>query len=121
MARRLAALGLALTCLGGLGACGRADRDASQTHSSVLTVYASLPLSSGPRVLESRAVANGELRDGTDVTELATLFGTIIVGLSIKARDGVPLPALQASVTQVMDSWDALATATIEATGLTQA
>ena len=69
----------------------------------------------------ARAVAAGELRDGTDATALATLFESVVVGLSTQARDGVPLSALEASITQVMSVWDAHATAPIEASRLTPA
>ena len=68
-----------------------------------------------------RAVASGELRDGTDSTALATLFEGVLVGLSTQARDGVPLAALEASITQVMSVWDALATAPFVASKLTRA
>ena len=59
----------------------------------------------------ARAVAAGELRDRTDTTALATLFESVLVGLSIQARDGVALAALEASITQLMGVWDALASA----------
>ena len=64
----------------------------------------------------ARAVAAGELRDSTNVTGLATLFETFLLGLSTQARDGVALAALEASITQLMGIWDALAVATIDAT-----
>lgn len=58
----------------------------------------------------ARAVAAGELRDGTDTTALATLFESVLFGLSTQTRDGVPLAALDASITQLMSVWDASAT-----------
>lgn len=68
----------------------------------------------------ARAVATGELRDGTDTMALATLFEGVLVGLSTQARDGVPLAALETSITQAMSIWDALATAPFEASKLTR-
>ena len=69
----------------------------------------------------ARAVASGELQDGTDANALATLFEGILVGLSTQARDGVPLASLETSITQLMSVWDALATAPFEAGKLTRA
>ncbi len=68
----------------------------------------------------ARAVASGELQDGTDANALATLFEGILVGLSTQARDGVPLASLETSITQLMSVWDALATAPFEAGKLTR-
>ncbi len=56
----------------------------------------------------SRAVAAGQLPRATDPAALATLFDTFLVGLSIQARDGVPLATLEASISQVMRVWDNL-------------
>ena len=69
----------------------------------------------------ARAVAAGELRDGTDTTALATLFETFLLGLSTQARDGVPLAALEASITQLISIWDALAVTAFETQELTRA
>lgn len=59
----------------------------------------------------ARAVAAGELRDRADTTALATLLESVLLGISIQARDGVALAALEASITQLMGVWDALANA----------
>ena len=69
----------------------------------------------------ARAVAAGELRDGTDAMALATMFESFLLGLSTQARDGVPLAALEAAVTQLMSVWDALAIPPIDAIGITGA
>lgn len=58
-----------------------------------------------------RAVAAGALPPGTDAPGLAALFGTVLVGLSLQARDGVPLPVLEAAISQAMAAWDGLAAA----------
>ena len=90
MARRLIGLGLALTLTGfGLGACGRADVDAANTDSQVLTVYSSLPLQ-GPRAAESEAAANGQrlaLREaGGRVRELTVKLA--VLDDATPAREG---------------------------------
>ncbi len=56
-----------------------------------------------------RAVADGELSDQTDTEGFATLLDGYLVGLSVQARDGVPVERLEAAVTQLMAMWDALA------------
>ncbi|ALC82384.1 MULTISPECIES: TetR/AcrR family transcriptional regulator [Bacillus] len=55
-----------------------------------------------------RAVANGELRDSTDIPMLVTLFETFLRGISTQARDDVPYEAIDAAITQLMSVWDAL-------------
>ena len=54
-----------------------------------------------------RAIAAGDLARGTDPVALATFFDTFLLGLTIQARDGVPLPALDAAISAVMAVWDA--------------
>jgi TetR/AcrR family transcriptional repressor for divergent bdcA len=53
------------------------------------------------------AIADGTLRADTDPVGLAALFGGLLVGLSIQARDGVSGEQLDAAVTQVLTAWDA--------------
>lgn len=63
----------------GLGACQRADERASDTTSTTLTVYASLPLQ-GPQGAESQAVADGArlaLRDA------GGMVGPLVVKLAV--------------------------------------
>ncbi|RXZ79624.1 TetR/AcrR family transcriptional regulator [Paenibacillaceae bacterium] len=59
-----------------------------------------------------RAIADGELPDSTDVPMLVTLFNTFLRGISSQARDGVPLEAINAAITQLMSVWDVLSVRT---------
>ncbi len=61
----------------------------------------------GLRACVERAVSRSELRPGTDVGALATLFGTVLVGLALQARDGVAFAALDVGITAAMAAWDA--------------
>ncbi len=65
----------------------------------------------GIRACVQRAVEADQLQAGTDVTALATVLDTVLVGLATQARDGVPLSALEAGITAVMSAWDIHATA----------
>lgn len=56
-----------------------------------------------------RAVSSGILPDTTDVTGLATLFDSFLVGISSQARDGIPLAMLETAISRLMELWDALA------------
>jgi AcrR family transcriptional regulator len=57
----------------------------------------------------SRAIAAGQLPRDTDPLAFATTFNTFLIGLSIQARDGVPLAAMELSISQLMQGWDSLA------------
>lgn len=57
----------------------------------------------------SEAITSGALPRATDAVALASMFDTVLVGLSTQARDGVPRAALDGAVTQVMTVWDTLA------------
>lgn len=61
----------------------------------------------GLRACMERAITEGELRDPTDATALAAMFDTFLAGLSMQARDGIPLAALEAGVRALMTIWDA--------------
>lgn len=63
----------------------------------------------GFRDCVTRAVASGELLPDIDTAALATVFDTFLVGLSTQARDGVDLASLEAAVSHLMRTWDALA------------
>lgn len=54
----------------------------------------------------ARAVTAGELPGDTDASALAAMFNTFLVGLSIQARDGVPLASLDAAISGLMQVWD---------------
>lgn len=56
-----------------------------------------------------RAITEGELADTIDPTALGTVFYTFLVGISVQARDGVPLSRLNAAISQVMRVWDSCA------------
>ena len=61
----------------------------------------------GLRACVERAVVLGELRSDTDVSGLAAVLGAFLAGVSLEARDDVPLPTLDAGVTGLMRLWDA--------------
>ncbi|MFE2289795.1 TetR/AcrR family transcriptional regulator [Streptomyces sp. NPDC059452] len=55
-----------------------------------------------------RAVREGELSPDTDVGSVAAFYATILHGLSIEARDGVPLERLRSTVDHAVALWDSL-------------
>lgn len=65
----------------------------------------------GLRACVQRAIASGELRGDTDAPGLAAVLDAFLTGLSIEARDDVPLPVLDAGITELMRLWDAHASA----------
>ena len=52
-----------------------------------------------------RAVAEGELSKDLNLASLAVFYTTVIDGLAIQARDGVPQKALRFSINCAMASW----------------
>ncbi|MEU7315325.1 TetR/AcrR family transcriptional regulator [Streptomyces sp. NPDC007083] len=57
-----------------------------------------------------RGVAEGDLPAGTDTRGLAAFYATVLFGLSVQARDGVPRQDLLGAVEAAMAAWDTLAT-----------
>lgn len=55
-----------------------------------------------------RAVEEGELGPDVDIPSVAAFYATILHGLSIEARDGVPLERLGATVDRAVALWDSL-------------
>ncbi|MFF2221982.1 TetR/AcrR family transcriptional regulator [Streptomyces globisporus] len=55
-----------------------------------------------------RAITEGELAPKTDVRAVADFYATILYGLSIEARDGVPVERLRSTVDRAVGLWDAL-------------
>ncbi|PVC87006.1 TetR/AcrR family transcriptional regulator [Streptomyces sp. CS131] len=55
-----------------------------------------------------RAVREGELAPGVDVRSVADFYATILYGLSIEARDGVPVERLRSTVDRAVGLWDTL-------------
>ncbi len=53
-----------------------------------------------------RAITSGELGSDTDAIALSTMFDGLLVGFSTQARDGVPVEAMNAAITQAMAVWD---------------
>ena len=53
-----------------------------------------------------RAVASGELRPDLDREGLTTLAEALLVGMSVQARDGVSLPAIDAAISNLLSVWD---------------
>lgn len=60
------------------------------------------------RRLEQGAAA-GEVPAGADIGSLAGFYSTVLVGLSIQARDGADRAELHAIVDHAMAAWDAMA------------
>ena len=56
-----------------------------------------------------RAITAGELAPATDPAVLGAVFYTFLTGISMQARDGVPLSQLNAAISQVMRVWDSCA------------
>ncbi len=54
-----------------------------------------------------RAVASADLRPDADLDGLATLADALLVGMSVQARDGVPLAAIEAAISSLLLLWDA--------------
>jgi len=54
-----------------------------------------------------RGIRAGELVPTTDARTLGTLLNSFLLGVSIAARDGVPLAVFEASINQLMTLWDA--------------
>jgi AcrR family transcriptional regulator len=55
-----------------------------------------------------RGVEEGELAPDTDVRPVADFYATVLHGLSIEARDGVPLERLRSTVDNAVALWDFL-------------
>ncbi|MFF8959753.1 TetR/AcrR family transcriptional regulator [Streptomyces sp. NPDC014894] len=55
-----------------------------------------------------RAVDEGELPPRTDTARIAAFYATILHGLSIESRDGVPLERLRSTVDSALALWDTL-------------
>lgn len=55
-----------------------------------------------------RAIAEGDLPEGTDTLALATFYTTVLQGLSIQSRDGASRETLHEMVDYAMSAWDAL-------------
>lgn len=62
---------------------------------------------SGLRSCVERAIVSGELRTETDAGGLTAAFDSALLGLSMQARDGVPLTVLNAGISELMNVWDA--------------
>lgn len=56
-----------------------------------------------------RGVREGLLADGTNVAAMATVFDSFLQGISILARDDTPIERIEAAITQVMGTWDVMA------------
>jgi len=56
-----------------------------------------------------RAVAEGDLAKGTDITALTSFYCTLIDGLALRARDGASRKTLTAIVDRAVAAWDTVA------------
>ncbi|WP_280391496.1 TetR/AcrR family transcriptional regulator [Nocardia brasiliensis] len=64
-----------------------------------------------------RGVAEGDLAADTDTAALANFYTTVLYGLSIQARDGVPLKNLTLAIDCAMAAWPADSSATPAGSG----
>ncbi|MEC3910316.1 TetR/AcrR family transcriptional regulator [Sphingobium sp. CR2-8] len=53
-----------------------------------------------------RAKTDGEFSPGTDTAAMAGMFSSFLSGISVEARDGVPLSQIDAAITSLMLLWD---------------
>lgn len=53
-----------------------------------------------------RAKTDGDLAPGIDTTAMARMFNIFLSGMSVEARDGVPLSQIDAAITSLMRLWD---------------
>lgn len=58
-----------------------------------------------------RAVAEGELPPGTDTEAIATFYLTVMMGMSLQARDGASRAELDGVITAAIGAWDGLTAA----------
>ena len=91
-----------MVALGLLSAC----TDESQAISQPLAQARSLNRAGMVACVE-RAIASGELPTTVASEALATVFDSFLLGISVLARDGVPLKQIDDAVTQIMTLWDA--------------
>ncbi|TDV42524.1 TetR family transcriptional regulator [Pseudomonas helmanticensis] len=56
-----------------------------------------------------RGVSEGLLADDTNAAAIATVFDSFLQGISILARDDTPIENIDAAITQVMRTWDVMA------------
>jgi len=62
----------------------------------------------GIRACITAAVDDGTLRANTDIDGLTALFDGVLLGLSIQARDGTSVTAIDAGIGHAMQAWDAM-------------
>ncbi|MGI5352708.1 TetR/AcrR family transcriptional regulator [Streptomyces sp. CA-250714] len=55
-----------------------------------------------------RGIAEGDVPAGADSGAMAAFYATVLFGLSVQAKDGVPCPELLAVVDASMAAWDTL-------------
>ncbi|HBO0810584.1 TetR/AcrR family transcriptional regulator [Pseudomonas aeruginosa] len=53
-----------------------------------------------------RGIAMGELAEDANARAIGNAFNSFLLGVSISIRDGVKLPTINASITQMMTLWD---------------
>ncbi|CAN97943.1 Putative HTH-type transcriptional regulator ycfQ [Sorangium cellulosum So ce56] len=52
-----------------------------------------------------RSTEDGELASDTDAAALATFYVTVLLGMSVQARDGASRESLRAAVEAAMRAW----------------
>ena len=86
-----------------------AGTNCAQTSDSVVADLAA-KRRAGERAIAARiarGIADTELPSGTNADALAAYYSTVLHGLSIAARDGVPREVLESSATLSMAAWPA--------------
>jgi AcrR family transcriptional regulator len=92
-------------CLAVLGAMTRTRTNAA-AHDCLRTMRR-MPTEMIRKRLK-RAIAEGELPAGIPTDDIAAFYTTIMHGMAVQARDGVPRRMLLATVDGAMGAWDAL-------------
>ena len=82
-----------------------ANASPANTHLQALVAAERKRTRDAIRGCVDRAVRSGELKPDTDAEGLGTLCESLLVGMSVQARDGVPPGALDAAVSSVLNLW----------------
>ena len=58
---------------------------------------------------EGLAPNDGDVPRGADAQRIALLYNTMLAGLSVQARDGISVHAMNAAIDDAMAMWDVVA------------
>jgi AcrR family transcriptional regulator len=93
-----------MVALGVMGACSAGNEAITQLLRDVRSRNRA-----GFRACIERAKQRGELRESTNATALAVAFDSVLLGMSILARDRVRYTVIESAVEEAMAMWDAAA------------